>query len=63
VALLTWAGCTWRWEALVHPHEKVELIVMKTMRKYDLQKYYLFAMMVDDHALQVQLCKQDETNE
>jgi hypothetical protein len=29
-------GCTWSWEALVHPHEKVELIGAQTIRKYDL---------------------------
>jgi hypothetical protein len=31
------AWCTWSWEALEHPHEKVELIGSQTMRKYDLQ--------------------------
>jgi hypothetical protein len=30
------AWCIWSWEALVHPHEKVELIDAHTMRKYDL---------------------------
>jgi hypothetical protein len=34
-----WARCTWSWEALVHPHEKVELIGVQTMRKYDMQSY------------------------
>jgi hypothetical protein len=26
VAFGMWTWCTWSWEALVHPHEKVELI-------------------------------------
>jgi hypothetical protein len=37
VAFVMCARCTWSWEALVHPHEKVELIGSQTMRKYDLQ--------------------------
>jgi hypothetical protein len=39
VACVMWMWCTWCWEALVHPHEKVELIGVQTMRKYDLQNY------------------------
>jgi hypothetical protein len=36
VAFMMWARCTWRWKALVHTHENVELIDTQTMRKYDL---------------------------
>jgi hypothetical protein len=41
----------------------VELIVTKTMKMYDLQKYYLFSIVVDDPALNVQICKHNEINE
>jgi hypothetical protein len=39
VTFLMWAQCTWRWTALVYPHEEVELLGAQTMRKYDLQNY------------------------